>query len=425
MLKRLFDFLNSDISFTKNVAKVFSGSALATIISVITLPIITGLFTPDDYGLFQLLISFSSLFISIGSLKYEMAIVLPKKEELSNNIIILSLVVLCITTTIFSVALYLTGDLIFELLKAKELSPYLPYISIGIFLGGLIEVIKYILIWKKKFGQLASYRVAQASVNQGMAIGFGYFAPSFIGLFISHISGTLIHVILFLFKYKLPFRQARLNIARQVVRTYSKFPTVNASSVFINNLSAQLPIFMFSIYFNAEIIGLYNVAYKCVYLPLNFLSSAVSQVFLTQAAEAYQESAHKLLLTYKKLVIKLTLLGLIPLLVVLLLGPFLVSIIFSDEWQGTAVFMQIIIFWMYFQFINASVGVTLSIINKQEYGLVLIVISLITRILAMYFFHDTPEEMLIGLTITVSIFYILYNFMIYRLIKRQVFETHN
>lgn len=419
MLKRIFRFLNLGSDFTKNVAKVFSGSAIATVISVITLPIITKLFTPDDYGLYQLLLSFITIFISISSLKYEMAMVLPKEKHVSRRIFQLALIVLLTTTFLFSLLLYFAGSLLFELLNAERLQPYLIYIAFGIFIGGLIEILKYALLAQKKFSQMATFRVAQTTTTQAMAIGIGYFSPSFIGLFISHISGSVIHIILFLSKNKLPFKLDPVIKLKKIASEYSKFPAVNATSVFIGNLAIQLPVFMFSIYFSAEIIGLYLLAYKCVYLPMNFLSSAVSQVYFAKAADAYQRSAKELLETYKTLIIKLSLFGLLPLVVVVFFAPFLTKIIFDEEWLQAGFYMQIIIFWIYFQFINASVGTSLSVINKQEYGLYLIIISLIARFLAMYFFRDNPEEMLIALTVTVSLFYISYNFMIYRLIKKQ------
>lgn len=420
MIKRLLQLFKIDSDFTKNVAKVFSGSAIATVISIVTLPIITRLFTPDDYGLYQLLLSFIAIFISISSLKYEMAIVLPTKKDVSKRVFQLSLIILLLTTFLFSILLYFAGGLIFDLLNAERLQPYVIYIALGIFLGGLIEVLKYALISEKKFAQMASFRVAQASATQATAIGFGYLAPSFIGLFISHISGNLLHVILFLSKNKLPFKLHSYFKLKEVASEYIKFPTFNASSVFINNLAIQLPVFMFSIYFTPEIIGLYNVAYKCVNLPMNFLSSAVSQVYFSKAASAYQRSATELMKTYKTLLLKLSLFGLLPLVVVLFFAPFLTNLIFEDQWSEAGFYMQIIIFWVYFQFINASVGITLSVIKRQEYGLILISISLITRLLAMYFFRDSPEEMLITLTVTVSLFYILYNFMIYQLIKKEI-----
>ncbi|MDZ7764222.1 MAG: hypothetical protein U5K00_07305 [Melioribacteraceae bacterium] len=51
--------------------------------------------------------------------------------------------------------------------------------------------------------------------------------------------------------------------------------------------------------------------------------------------------------------------------------------------------MQILSFWLFFQLVNYTVGTTFLIIDKQEIGFYLIIISLIVRFLSMYIFVET------------------------------------
>ncbi len=419
MLRKLIDDLLLKNTFTKNVLKVFSGSAVASIIAFFTLPIITRLYSPEDYGVFQLMLSFITLFYSISSLKYEMAIVLPTSAKKSRVITQLSLMVLVGRTTLFSLALFFGGDFILGLLNAEQLSPYLMYMAVGIFLGGMVEIFRYSLTAKKQFKRQSICVVSQAGTNQGAAIGLGYLAPSFFGLFLSFIAGQLVFIALYIFKNRLPLKEVNFNEIKESAVEYRNFPMINTLSVFLNRLSLQLPVFMFSAYFTEEIVGIYNLAYKSISLPLTFLSYSISQVYLKDAAVAFAESASSLLKLYKSLILKLSILGILPLLVITLFAQELVGIIFGDEWLQSAVFMQVMIFWIYFQFVNGSVATTISIINKQQYGLYLIIGSLALRFSAMYIFREDVMHMLYALTASAIIFYILYNFTIYILIKRE------
>jgi len=419
MLRKLIDDLLLKNSFTKNVLKVFSGSAVASIIAFFTLPIITRLYSPEDYGVFQLMLSFITLFYSISSLKYEMAIVLPTSAKKSRTITQLALMVLIGTTTVFSLALFFGGDFILGLLNAEKLSPYLMYMAVGVFLGGMIEIFRYTLTAKKQFKHQSICVVSQAGTNQSAAIGLGYLAPSFFGLILSFIAGQLVFISLYLFKNRLPVKGVNFEEIKESAVEYKNFPMINTISVFLNRLSLQLPVFMFSAYFTEEIVGIYNLAYKSISLPLTFLSYAISQVYLKDAAVAFAKSAETLLKLYKSLIFRVSILGLLPVLVITLFAQELVGIIFGSEWIQSAVFMQVMIFWIYFQFVNGSVATTISIINKQQYGLFLIIGSLALRFSAMYIFREDVMHMLYALTASAIIFYILYNFTIYILIKRE------
>jgi len=122
-VRKLLDSFLLKNEFVKNVMKVFSGSAVATVIAFFALPIITRLYGPDDYGDYQVMLSFVTLFYSISSLKYEMAIVMPSDANKSRSIFQLSLIVLLLTTLLFSVALFFGSEFILDLLNKPEIKP--------------------------------------------------------------------------------------------------------------------------------------------------------------------------------------------------------------------------------------------------------------------------------------------------------------
>jgi len=299
------------------------------------------------------------------------------------------------------------------------------FLAIGIFLGGLVEIFRYAMIARKQFKHQSISVISQASTTQGGALALGYLSPSFFGLFISYVGGQLVFILLYLFKNGLPTKSINGQEIKSVAREYKKFPLLNTFSVFLNRLSLQLPVFMFSAYFASEIVGNYSLAFKSITLPLTFLSYAVSQVYIKDASIAYENSSLKLLKLYKSIVSKLSLIGLIPVAVILLFAHELVDIIFDEKYAEAATFMQIIIFWSYFQFINGSVATTISIINKQEFGLYLIIFSVVLRFIAMYIFRSDYMHMLYALSISAALFYFLYNLTIYLLIKRENREENN
>ena len=79
--------------------------------------------------------------------------------------------------------------------------------------------------------------------------------------------------------------------------------------------------------------------------------------------------------------------------------------------------MQIMSFYVYFQFLYSPLSRTFIILNRQEIGFYLSIGAMGIRLLSMYLFRDNIIEMLIALSVSASGLYIFYNFMVYYYIR--------
>ncbi len=418
MKKKILDKLNIRSEFAKNVLKLFSGTALGNAIAFLALPVLTRLYTKEALGNLQLFLSTITTFGVVSALKYELAIVLPKDKRAGNYLIILSLLVLILFSSVITTLFFIFGESFLRLLNAENLKPYIYFISLGIFLMGLMQVMQYVLVRNKKFGELARNKVIQILVTQTIAISFGFLYPSFVTLLVAQLLGFFTAAFLVLIRGYFDIKGFNIKELLHFAIEYKKFPLINTSLVFLNTLSLQLPVFMFKKYFSSEIVGLYMVANRLVNIPLNLLGRSVSQVYLQSASEAYHEGGAKLMKIYKNTVKKLAIIAVPPVIIILIAAPPLVEIFLGKEWREAGVFMQIITFWVYFQFINMPISSSFTIINRQEIGFYLVAFSLAFRFLAMFIFRATPYQMLTALSISAGLFYIIYNLSIYYFIKR-------
>ncbi|MGB3913977.1 MAG: oligosaccharide flippase family protein, partial [Dethiobacteria bacterium] len=72
--------------FGANVFKLITGNVAAQLITIGAMPIITRMYTPDDFGIYQLFVSITSVLIVVAALQYDMAIMLPPAEEDAVNV---------------------------------------------------------------------------------------------------------------------------------------------------------------------------------------------------------------------------------------------------------------------------------------------------------------------------------------------------
>lgn len=406
--------------FTKNVLKHFSGTAISNLITFISLPILTRLYSPDDFGLFQLLFSTVLTFSVVSSLKLELAIVIPKHEVISKNVIKLALVVLLITTTIFSLVLFFMGDVVLSLLNASQLTPYLFYISLGIFVNGLFQLIQYIPIRAKEYSFLAKTKIMQSGFSQTSSLIAGLLGANFLGLFLSATAGSMLNIILIARQNVDFFKSFSLKRMCVVLKRYKKFPIVNTPMTFLNTLANELPVFMFTFYFGPEVVGFYMAANRLIKKPISMFGQSLSQVYFQSASEAYNRGGKYLLKLFRKTVFRMSIIVGIPLTIIVFFGPDIVALVLGEEWRESGFYMQILSFWFFFQLTNYTVGTTFLIIDKQEISLYLIVGSLIVRFLAMYLFRETVTGMIIALSLSAGSFYLIYMIVMYRLLKKSL-----
>ncbi len=75
--------------YLKNISTVATGTFLSQLVLILFIPILSRIYTPNEFGLYSLFIAFSSSIAIISTFTYERAIVLPKEKTESNFISIL------------------------------------------------------------------------------------------------------------------------------------------------------------------------------------------------------------------------------------------------------------------------------------------------------------------------------------------------
>ncbi|MBL7014028.1 MAG: oligosaccharide flippase family protein [Candidatus Marinimicrobia bacterium] len=404
--------------FNKNVAKLVSGTVSANVITVLFLPILTRLYSVDDFGQFQLLLSVALIITVISTLKYEMTIPLPKNKSDSDALFLIAFLFLIFISSGLFIILYYFGKPILNLFDAGHLSAYRWWISFAVLFGGGFELMNYVYMRNKLFGLMAKYRILQVAIIQGISLAYGVVSPDFSGLLYAYLAGNGFVAIIMYVKSNVSIKHVKIRYALFQAMRFKKFPMINAPMALVNTFSMQLPVFMLSAYFSPEIVGFYMMANKMITMPMNLISRSVGRVYYQSASSAIHKGKYRILRIFNQTVRRIVKVGIIPAIIILVFSPTLVTIILGAQWSQAGVFMQIMIPWLFFQFINLPISTTFSLIRRQEIGFLLIVISVFAKYVAMEYWHTTPSIQLWALTIVSSLFYITYTFTSYSILKR-------
>ena len=156
------NLLKSD--FTKNVLTLVAGTTIAQAIPLAISPILTRLYSPDEFGVYALFLSITAILGSIVSGRYEQAIILPKKDEDAVNILSFGLLITIFISILTLVLVILFNPFFTQILENESISTWLYFIPLVIFLLGLFNLLTYYNIRMGEFKDLAKATVIKSVI---------------------------------------------------------------------------------------------------------------------------------------------------------------------------------------------------------------------------------------------------------------------
>ena len=248
--------------FSKNVITLMTGTMLAQALPIAISPILTRLYSPDDFGAFALFMSITSIFGAIITARYELSIMLPKLNSDAANLVVLSLSIAFSLSIILLIVVFVFNDQIVSFLGNTDLKNWLYFIPLSVLLTGVYQSLNYWSNRNKKYKRLASAKVIQSSMKGGATTGFGFLNIGAMGLVFGSIIGQLFSTIFLFFLVKKNnnnfFKDVSINRMKQLAKNMRnllsmiyrlRFPFLYILTwlwfFLINFLKVQFQVFIF------------------------------------------------------------------------------------------------------------------------------------------------------------------------------------
>lgn len=356
--------------FFRNVLTLFTGSTIAQALPIIISPILSRLYAPDDFGTLAIFVAVAGFISIIITGQYESAIILPKENKEAINLAVLSLII-TISISVFSfLVILIFHNQICHLFNAENLNNYIFLIPLSIFLTGVYQIFTFWSLRKKQYKRLAIRQISQSLSTSSVKLGGGLWRSSPTGLILGNIFGQITATsVLCWLTWKEDADQRNLiskEVIKKVAFDYRNFPKYNAPQAFLDTINASSIIFLLSYFFSSTVLGLYSFAFSMITLPMRLIGSSVTQVFYQKASEAYN-NGQDLWPLIKKLIVRLALIGLPGLLVILFFGPQIFSTVFGPKWEDAGTYAQVLMPWLFINFIGSPIGSIPQILNKQKH----------------------------------------------------------
>ncbi len=385
-------FLTSQ--FWRPVLTLLSGSVLAQLIAVGLLPWLGHLYEAEAFGIQGIFVAVViTLLVSING-GFDQAIMLPDEESEAQQLLRLSRVIALSGSVLIAFLLTLLGSWLWPLMDAEELiGPWQYLLPLSLLAEGQIQPLRVMLNRRGAYRGLSASRLIQAIVTGTIMLAWGYLEGGFEGLLLGWVAGAWAAWAWMegvLWKHPAPSSDAtKPRGLKEVAQTYRDFPQKAIGAGWLNAFSRQLPLYLLPAFYGAEIAGYYFMAQRVLLMPLGLISQAIGEIYYRQATQAFQEGAQALQKLTDRTARQLAGLGLIPLLGVMLVGPWAVEWVFGAEWTQTGFFARWLMPWLYIRFITSPITGLIDIKRRLDfqlnYNLLLFGVRLAALLVAGYF----------------------------------------
>jgi len=376
-------------AFARGVSVLVGGTVGAQALMVLASPLLTRLYTPEDFGLLAVYASILSLFTVIASLRYELAIPLPEKDSEAAHAAILSLLMVGLITAISALMILIGGERLAQLINAPDMANYLWLIPVGVLAIGCYQVFNYWAIRTKSFGTIAKTKISQSLTT--LAVQLSGFKLGVLALMLGQTGGQSVGVMnLARPALKSPhFKDWQWSDLKKVAARYKSFPIFSTWGSFLNTASRQLPPLLFAIFFSAGVAGLYALAHRVLAMPMSLIGSAVGNVFFANAAEAYRED--RLAPLFEAVYAKLVSIIMPVVLVLMIDAPRLFAVVFGENWQEAGELARWMAPWLAVVFVASPLSVLYEVLERQKFGMYFQGLMLLVRVVAIGigFYYDS------------------------------------
>ncbi len=344
-----------------------AGTTIAQAIPIAISPILTRIYSPEDFGVFALYISIASMISVLATGRYELAIMLPKKDEDAANILVLSIIISFFVSSIALLGVFIFNENITNLLGNKEISNWLYFIPVTVLFTGIYQSFNYWLNRKQQYKRLANSKVVQSGATSATTLGMGFAGLGSVGLIFGGIFGQGVTVAI-LGKIIIKEDRSRLRAAKKLkilalIKRYKKFPIYNLPNALIDGFRLSGIMILIAKFYTTATLGQFSLAWRMLQMPISLMGSALSQVFFQKIASVKKSDLNQIV---KAFMLKSAFMSAPIFLIIYFFAIDIFTIVFGENWKLAGEAASIMAPWLFLNFISMPMANVLIVLNRQE-----------------------------------------------------------
>jgi O-antigen/teichoic acid export membrane protein len=336
---------NPNRDLFKGILTLAAGTAAAQLVAIVLQPVLRRLFSPEDFGAYAVFISLTAILAAVGPLRYEMAIVQPRRHSDAVNLFFLGFYINLAFALVLAAATLLFHRQAAAFLNLEPgYAPWLLLAPASVALLGTYQCMNHYLTRQKAFRPLSvnkgMRRIAEGAVQ--MVSGLARFPA---GLVAGDVAGHLANVgsgLRQMRRYRFTPRLHSFRRQGQLARQYRDFPLYYLLPTLLNMLCLMLPTLYINKFFSQETAGFFDLTRLVLLIPASVLTMSVGQVFLQSVSEK-SRLTQSLARDFRQLALMLAAMAALKVLLLVLAGPWLLGLYAGAPYREAGEYARILV----------------------------------------------------------------------------------
>lgn len=359
-------------AFIKNLSMLITGGVIAQVIPFVFTPLLTRLYTPDDFGALAFYMSFITIISSFITGKYEQAIPVSSKKDV-DQLVFLSLFLGIVLAIFITIAFILESVIFKEHSVLGDLQYIYFLLPLGAFFLSANQVLTYWYIEREHYKKISVNKIWQSTANVFFSVSLKGIKAG--GLIFSDLLSravlTSVMWSVFIKDIKQQHRFKKIFTRKFYLRQYSVFkrykrmPLYIVPGTFMNIAAKEVPIIVFTAIYKPEFVGYVMLSQRLFLAPLGIISSSMSQVLLKRMSSELKTIGN-CRRTYIYSFIGLAILPIIPMMFFLAFSKSIILFVLGRDWLPILDFLIVLIPFYYIYFISGTLNIIFIAANKQK-----------------------------------------------------------
>lgn len=357
-------FLGSNLikSNTKNALFLFTTSFLNLLITVGITPIITRIFSSNDFAILSLYTAFINIITQFVTFKYDYKIASSKNLKEAKNLLIIS----CFVAFFISLSLFLIIPFKPLFLQALNISKadFLIIVPFGAFFVGVNAPLCNTAIYFEKYKLVGLSVVLRGLTTALLQVFLNNIFP--LSLVIAHCAGYILSdILLLIFIYK--SLSVKKSSVRELILTAKQnigYPKYIVLGSLCACLSFNLQNFIIVSLFGKDMGGNYAVVIRMLSVPITVVGTAIGQILLKNIGE--DKDFNDCMEAIKKTSVFLWVSSFVGFTLIFILRKFIIRVFLGTEYKFALLFLVYLLPYFLIKFAVSPVILALPIFNKQR-----------------------------------------------------------